>query len=222
MRPHLLGPSLVVELDQPYRSLSSAVLGGGLTSLRTWLNLQVPGDYARTDPAAHLREQAAGLARPVVGMLTAAEVARFNEARAGSASAVTTVGIGHALAAAGRRPRIAPRVGTINLLVVVDEPLSDAGLVGALQTAVEAKAQALADAGAPAANASGFATGTATDAICLACLPGVGSAFAGPATRVGAEIGRVVHRAVLEGALADMAQRRPGRTVSSRREVSAG
>jgi adenosylcobinamide hydrolase len=86
--------------------------------------------------------------------------------------------------------------------VVVGEPLSDAGLTGAVQTAVEAKAQALAAARVPAANADSFATGTATDAICVACPPGARAAFAGPATRVGGDLAHAVYEAVLAGALA--------------------
>lgn len=203
MTPELRGNGLVVNLGRMHRCLSSAVLGGGLTRARTWLNLQVPPDYARTDPAQHLHEEAAGLRAPVVGMLTAAPVARFQSAAFGEARSIATVGARHALAAAGTRPRLAPRVGTINVLVVVNAPLSDAALVGAVQTAVEAKAQALADARVEAVNADGFATGTATDSICVACLPGARVAFAGPATRVGSDIARAVHDAVLAGALAE-------------------
>jgi adenosylcobinamide amidohydrolase len=101
-----------------------------------------------------------------------------------------------------------PPVGTINLLVVTGAPLDDAGLVNALQTAVEAKAQALAEAGVRARNAACAATGTATDAIAIACPPGARVRFAGPATAVGADIAAAVHRAVLLGALADAASRR--------------
>ncbi|HVD16993.1 MAG TPA: adenosylcobinamide amidohydrolase [Actinomycetota bacterium] len=211
VRPRLAAGGLVVDLGSPHRCLSSALLGGGLGWLRTWLNLQVGPDYARTDPAAHLAAAAAaaGLAGPVVGMMTAVPVHRHQVGRGGGASAVATVGVGHALAAAGTRPRAAPAAGTINLLVVVGEPLSDAGLAGAVQTAVEAKAQALAAVRVPAANADGFATGTATDAICVACPPGARVPFAGPATRVGGDLARAVYQAVLAGALAS---RRPART----------
>jgi adenosylcobinamide hydrolase len=202
LRPRLAAGGLVVDLGRPYRCLSSALLGGGLGWLRTWLNLQVGRDYARTDPEAHLAAAAAGLAGPVVGMMTAAPVSEHRLGRAGGASAVATVGVGRALAAAGTRPRAAPAAGTINLLVVVGAPLSDAGLTGAVQTAVEAKAQALAAARVPAANADGFATGTATDAICVACPPGAEVPFAGPATRVGGDLAHAVYQAVLAGALA--------------------
>ncbi|HYT25618.1 MAG TPA: adenosylcobinamide amidohydrolase [Actinomycetota bacterium] len=211
MTPALGRGGLVVDLHTVHRCLSSAVLGGGLGLVRTWLDLQVPPDYARTDPEAHLAEAAAGLPGPVVGMLTAAPVARFRQGSAGRARAVATVGVGHPLAAAGTRPRAAPAgagsraapgAGTINLLVVVDDPLTDAGLAGALQTAVEAKAQALAAARIPAVNAAGFATGTATDSVCVACPPGARSPFAGPATRTGGDLARAVYEAVIAGAAA--------------------
>lgn len=207
------GGRLVVELGAPYRCVSSAVLGGGLGWVRTWLDLEVVRPYTRTDPEVHLLEESGDLAAPVVGMLTAARVASFRRATVGGATAVTTVGVGHALAAAATRPRVVPSVhaasrsggagpvvGTINLLVVVDQPLTDAGLVNALQTAVEAKAQALAAARVAAANADGWATGTATDSVCVACPPGGREGFAGPATRVGAELALAVLEAVRSGA----------------------
>jgi adenosylcobinamide amidohydrolase len=136
----------------------------------------------------------------VVGMLTAADVGAALDHEHGAARAVATVGIGQPLAAAGRRPRAVAPVGTINVLVRVDAPLDDGALVAAVQTATEAKAQALADAGIRALNHPGPATGTATDAVCVAVPPGGGVPFAGPATPVGAAIARAVHDAVLGGA----------------------
>jgi adenosylcobinamide amidohydrolase len=199
MEPVVFEGTLSLDLGDVHRSVSSAVLGGGLSWARTWLNLQVPPHYARTDPEAHLRERCGGLRPPVVGMLTAAPVAEFIEGQCGCAYAVATVGAHHAIAAAGHRPRLVPRAGTINVIVVLDTALTDAGLVGATQTAVEAKAQALADARVPARNAEGFATGTATDSICVVCLPGGTMPFAGPATAHGADLAHAVYAAVLVG-----------------------
>ncbi len=223
------GERLVVDLGSLHRCVSSAVLGGGLGWVRTWLDLQVERPYTRTDPDVHLLQESADLPAPVVGMLTAARVAGFQRAVVGGAHSVATVGVGHALAAAGNRPRVVPvaapsgdgqaaalpatidrprampAAGTINLLVVVDEPLTDAGLVNALQTAVEAKAQALAAAGVRAANADGYATGTATDSVCVACPPGAQVPFAGPVTRIGAELALAVLEAVRSGAALDRA-----------------
>ncbi len=233
LRPALSGAGrrLVVDLGTPYRCVSSAVLGGGLGWVRTWLDLEVERPYTRTDPDVHLLEESTDLPGPIVGMLTAAQVERFRQATVGGATCVTTVGVGHALAAPATRPRAIPHdngvppdpgdprrrepgrcrpgdlpaVGTINLLVVVDEPLTGAGLVNALQTAAEAKAQALAAAKVQAANAAGFATGTATDSICVACPPGERVKFAGPVTRVGAELALAILEAVRSGAELDRA-----------------
>jgi adenosylcobinamide amidohydrolase len=74
-------------------------------------------------------------------------------------------------------------------------------LANALQTSVEAKVQALAAAKVKALNGEGFATGTATDSICIACLPGT-QPYAGAATRHGGDLAAAVYEAVLHGAMA--------------------
>jgi len=190
VKPALAAGVLRVDLGRELRCLSSAVFGGGLGRVRTWVNLQVPSGYARTDPDAHLAEETAGLPGPVLGMLTAAPV-----------------GLGYPVAAAGEPgapgPAGAPApAGTINILAVVAAPLTDAGLVGAVQTAVEAKVQALAAAGVLAGNGPGFATGTASDVIAVACPTGSSVAFAGPATPTGSDLARAVFEAVRLGSLA--------------------
>jgi adenosylcobinamide amidohydrolase len=193
---------LIVDFGEELRTLSSAVVGGGLAHARAWLNAQVPHDYARTDPDEHLRElvDRLRLPQPTIGMLTAADVGRATRHERASARVTATVGIGQPLAAAGRLPRRVPSVGTINVLVMSDADLGDAALVAAVQTATEAKAQALADARIPALNHTGNATGTATDSIVIACPTGGTTRFAGPATTAGADIAQAVHAAVLEGA----------------------
>lgn len=195
-------PALALDLGRPHRCLSSAVLGGGLGWARAWLNLQVRRGYARMDPADHLAEVATALKlpHPVVGMLTAVDVTTWTAHRRGAAHAFATVGIGHPLAAAGDRPRLLPSAGTINVFATLDAPLTDSALVGAVQTAVEAKSQALAEAGVAAANHAGPATGTATDCVCIAVPPGGTVPFAGPATRHGAQLAHAVRVAVLAGA----------------------
>lgn len=196
--------------------LSSSVLGGGCGRVRTFANLQVPADYDRLDPAAHLREVTAHLPGPTVGMMTAAPVARFQDVGHGSARVVATVGLGHPTAAAGTPPAARPpapfahgsvagQPGTINLFIVLAVPLTGAGLAGALQTAVEAKTQALTAAQVPARNAGGPATGTASDAVAVACPVAFASceavAFAGPATGHGADLAQAVYHAVWLGIL---------------------
>jgi adenosylcobinamide amidohydrolase len=94
------------------------------------------------------------------------------------------------------------RPGTINVIVSVPVPLSEAAYVNAVMTATEAKTQALLEAGISA-------TGTASDAVCIAApVAGEREDFAGPRSLWGARIARAVHAAVHAGALRDAAARR--------------
>ena len=95
--------------------------------------------------------------------------------------------------------------GTINIIVSVPVPLTDAALVNAVITVTEAKTQAVLDAGFAA-------TGTATDAVCVAARDPAGTAaedFAGPRSAWGARIARSVYAAVLAGATAYRASEAP-------------
>ncbi|WP_026414623.1 adenosylcobinamide amidohydrolase [Actinomadura oligospora] len=193
------------------RMISSAMLGGGVTSARWVLNAQVAGGYSRMDPIDHLRELAAayGLEGPGVGMLTAASVERTQRAGDGGVEVSATVGLRvptwAAAPADADDPELAPirldgavlRPGTINIVVSAPVPLTDAALVNAVMTATEAKTQALLEAGYEG-------TGTASDAICVAAPEPSGEdeaePFAGPRSVWGARIARAVHQAVLNGA----------------------
>nr|WP_241839664.1 adenosylcobinamide amidohydrolase [Streptomyces sp. CB02058] len=192
---------LVWRLGPGWRVCSSAVLGGGIGP-RAWiLNAQVPGGYPRLDPDRHLREIAAAeaLEGPGAGLMTAADVTAYTVADDGGATATVTSGLGvrgwAAAPAEGSEDPLPP--GTVNIVVVLPVPLSDAALVNAVATATEAKVQALVDAGLDC-------SGTPTDAVCVAAPdPGErpGEPFAGPRSLWGARLARAVHRAVLDGAL---------------------
>jgi adenosylcobinamide amidohydrolase len=185
--------------------ISSGVLGGGIGPREWVLNAQVPGKYSRTDPARHLTDLAAGLGLtgPGVGMLTAAQVTDLVEAEGEGVRVAATVGLRvptwAAVPPGTHDAELGP--GTINIIVAVPVPLSDAAFVNAVITATEAKSQAVMEAGY-----SG--TGTASDAICVAApdpasppYPAEAEDFAGPRSRWGARIARTVHAAVLAGAL---------------------
>jgi adenosylcobinamide amidohydrolase len=94
------------------------------------------------------------------------------------------------MAAAPAAERTSMLVGTINVVALVPQRLSDAALVNTVATATEAKVQALRDTGVPA-------TGTATDAVCVVC-PDEGpiSHFGGPRSIWGSRLARAVHSAV--------------------------
>jgi len=222
-------PVHVWRFDHPLRVIGSGPYGGGLGE-RLWvINATVPRDYARLDPDVHIAELAAGLGLtgPGVGMMTAVDVGDAVTATDAGVGVVATVGLGYpTLAAApdedtppeggfiadsgpaGGQPGISPpgaRVGTINIVAFLPVPLSDAALVNAVVTATEAKVQALAGCGFAA-------TGTATDALVIACpVPapgGVVEPYGGPRSTWGARLARAVHAAVDQGARRWLAARR--------------
>ncbi|MFI6530885.1 adenosylcobinamide amidohydrolase [Nonomuraea sp. NPDC050547] len=189
--------SLLWELGPGWRTISSAMLGGGIGP-RSWiLNAQVVAGYSRMDPVDHLT--ALGPGGSGVGMMTAASVDRVETATDGGATAWATVGLRVPTWAAAPPdavdPELAPiRVGTINIVVVVPVAMTDAALVNTVMTVTEAKAQALAETGFPC-------TGTASDAVCVAVRSsGPEELFGGPRSDWGSRMARAVHTAVRLGA----------------------
>ncbi|WP_432123219.1 adenosylcobinamide amidohydrolase [Streptomyces sp. S1] len=210
-------PLLVWVPGPGMRMVSSAVLGGGIGAREWVVNAQVPPGYGRLDPVAHLRELAsgAGLAGEGVGLMTAASVADRRHAVDGGAHAVVTAGIGVRgwAAAPGVGGVTVPRPGTINIIVSLPVPLTDAALVNAVATATEAKTQALVELGADA-------SGTPTDAVCVAAPSPAGDGdgplaepFAGPRSLWGARLARAVHRATREACAGLLAAERTGTAV---------
>ena len=201
-----------------YRMISSGVAGGGIGPREWVLNAQVAASYTRMDPAVHVAELAAGLGLggAGVGLLTAASVADMVHCEYEGVHAAATVGLrvpAWAAAPPGTADReLVPawRPGTINIIVSVPVPLRDAAYVNAVMTATEAKTQAVLEAGFRA-------TGTASDAICVAA-PAAGQPedFAGPRSLWGARIARAVHTAVHAGALRYRATASPASAVGGR------
>ena len=199
-------PVLVWRFDTPRLVVASGPFGGGLGERHWVVNAQVPPAY-RADPAVHLEELAPslGLEDQGVGMLTAVDLARVQRGEDGGVRVYASVGITHPTWAADENDAVSVRAeagwaaagttsaGTINIVAFVPERLSPAALVNAVATATEAKSQAIWEKRIPA-------TGTASDALCIACpVDGEEHAFGGPRSRWGARLARAVHQAVAAG-----------------------
>jgi adenosylcobinamide hydrolase len=184
------------------RSISSAIVGGGIGESSWILNVTVPPDYDRMDPPTHIAEVAdlSGLSGEGIGLLTAVDVSSFSAANCGGAVTYATVGVQRPVWAYDPNeplPELESNVqpGTINLVCYVYERLSDAALVNAVMTITEAKTQALADRSVPG-------TGTASDAVVVVCPLDARSeevTFCGPRSYWGARLAKATYEAVSLG-----------------------
>lgn len=194
---------LFCELDGRWQTLGWPVLGAprGEASAVGWLKVRNqdlgpevdPLDYART------RQQATPWPRAPV-LMTSASLDRAVHTRHGRAEVLATVGLSNGLrvdAARGERTGW----GTINVLVALDAPLSEAGALETLCIAAQARTAAVMESGAVLPDGR-VPTGTGTDCLMLA-WPSVGDErWAGLHTELGQYTGAAVYAAVHEGALA--------------------
>lgn len=225
IRPHtrcrVIGQTLVIDLEGQKRVLSSAPQGGGLRVASYILNHQVEANPSVTgkqsmsfrEPGRCLRELASrmGIRAPTVGLMTAVPMTQVVTARAASdglwVECFATVGVTNAVRAGEWPPddcsgHRSSKPGTINLILITNESLSQAAMVGAVQVATEAKSCVLRDHDVPSCQSGAVATGTGTDAVVVACaLWGQGPlhVYSGTHTVIGALIGQVVIDCVTRG-----------------------
>lgn len=185
--------------DPPVSVVSSAPVGGGLTTAHWVLNTGVTRHYRRTDLTAHIGEIADGsqLSGPGVGLFTAADIGRHRRGSCEGVMVDATVGISKPTWAAdpdggwNTIDSLAP--GTINTVAQVPVPLEPAAAINAVITVTEAKTQALLEAGIPG-------TGTASDAVVIAWpQAGEPAPFAGPRSPWGARLAQATLQAVAAG-----------------------
>lgn len=195
---------LVVRFGDEQEVLSWAVVGGGRRRARTICNRHVRREDLpeHVDPEGKLvRWMAeAGLA-DAVGMMTATGLRHVEDVtrrvRDVTARAVVTVGLGNRLRVGD--PPTDRVTGTINTIVHVDRPLSEAALVEALGVAVEAKTTAVREAELASVLGTGPSSGTGTDCVVVACPSGGTVPYAGKHTAIGAALGAAVLEATRAG-----------------------
>ncbi len=198
--------TLVVTCPTLYRVLSWAPLGGGLREARAILNHQVCTDeYPACEAAIYLQTLAHRLSTllPAVGLMTGVQIERLVRRTIQQGSLIlecfATIGLSNALTV-GDPATYEERPGTINLIILVNQPLTDAALTEAVAITTEAKVYALYAARVQSTVSGALATGTGTDCIAVACPLGTPAyTYCGKHTRLGELLGRVVSAAVTEG-----------------------
>lgn len=190
-RLHVTPRLMVVEAIDTLAIASTAVLGGGIRLGRCIVSLRVSSDYAGRDPAGDIREAARREGWIAdVGLMTAAPLERaqvsVQSADGATVAAIVTAGVTRPWAA-GSSQRSTASAGTINVIALVDTPLTAAAALNVMTTVTEAKVLTLVEGGITTLDGE-LASGTATDAVVVTC-PGTGYEaawkFGGPATPPG-------------------------------------
>jgi iron complex transport system ATP-binding protein len=196
--------AVVVTADRLLTVISSAAAGGGMARARAIVNLRVdknmPWQDADLTVESFVRRHA--IARPVVGLLTAAATEKaqtVEESAAGvSALVVATVGLSNAIAA-GESVRAAASPSTINIIVILDADPEPAALVNVVMTVTEVKTAVLAAAGVRCAGGAP-ASGTSTDSVAVAATGrGERCRFGGPVSDLGWVAARAARGALAAG-----------------------
>lgn len=181
MRYRITDNTLIVE--GRFNALSSGLLGGW-RDVDAIFNHTVSDDFDLYNPVDYLMGVAEklGLVR-YFGLLTSVPMDKLSTVTYGEVTAFVTAGV--------KNPNEkVDRVGTINIILILNASISDGAMVNSVITATEAKSAALFELG------YNF-TGTNTDAIVVA-RTGEGSyyEYAGPASELGKKIWRAVKTAV--------------------------
>jgi adenosylcobinamide amidohydrolase len=198
--------TLIVTFPEPYLVLSWAPLNGGFCQARSVLNHQVRTDeYFTEEPALFLSAlaQRLDIVAPTVGLMTGVLMERLVRRVVQHQHLVVecfaTVGVSNALAV-GDPATYEEKPGTINIIVIVNQPLTEAVLVEAVSIATEAKTRALFEAEISSTVSAVAATGTGTDCVAIACPYGTPAyRYCGKHTLLGELLGKTVTEAMEEG-----------------------
>lgn len=198
-------PLLVASFFEPQEMLSWSLTHPGKRISRqvVWIEVRNEDLCANTDPVALVdRKMAAEGLADAIPLLTSRNIARHHTAQSvveeETVTCLTTVGLSNG-ERVGRRIAEPVRLpGTINTLVHVARPLSEAGFLETLSIATQARTAAVMD--AQVARGGVTVTGTGTDCIVIAAPPGETRAtFAGLHTALGEAVGDAVCKATSAG-----------------------
>jgi adenosylcobinamide hydrolase len=174
----------VLVLKGNFEALSSGV-DGGRRAVNNILNIQVPHDFSHDDPKSYVDGMAASLTLEgdCLALLTAVEMKNVRILSDACVTVFVTAGLTNPSS-----------FGTINIIVISSETLSEGAIAGTIITATEAKTRALLDKGLQF-------TGTTSDAVIVAYEKSSENEpilYSGPATPLGSRVAKLVRLAVKE------------------------
>lgn len=188
------------QVNQPLKTVSSAVVNAGLGWYRAFVNRHVDANYncddVKAEMSAYLEQHGYPLS-DTVGMMTAvttehAEIGEY-EGDFGTVLVMVTAGVGNAVDVSQALNR-EQKVGTINTWVIVNGELPEEAFIQAMITATEAKTKALQTENIKDPLTGTIATGTSTDSLLVAATQeGEHLPYAGPITPLGKLIGHGVY-----------------------------
>ena len=206
--------TLVIWSKTPLKILSSALLNGGLIEANGIINVQVPEGSGRdkndmhwSGPEAFLNEVVQGLQLPngkIVGLMTAAHMknvqVRSEKCDGTTLTVFVTAGATVAVTAgepAASKSAQLEKIGTINVIILVDGNLTEGCMVEIIKTATEAKTVAIRELDIRSRFSGDLATGTLTDSVAVGCTKkGEPIQYAGTFTIIGEFIGKCVREGV--------------------------
>jgi len=196
--------SLIIRLPEVYQVLSWAPFNGGPRRAAAIVNHQiVPGERAATErPRPYLQALVRRLGlepRMAVAMMTGVDIRKAAYARVRRGDLIVgawfTAGCSNALRIGDPATAGKARPGTINMALVIDQPLSRCAMAEALAMATEARVAAVHEAAIASTRTGQLATGTGTDCIVIAApIGGPALDYCGKHTLVGELIGKAAMR----------------------------
>lgn len=199
---------LVLLTTNPYKTLSSAIIGSGFSWSTTFATLHVDKNYLCDDPVEDIKSNLIKRGYDhtrTIGMMTAAtlEDASFKEymGEQFSLKVMVTAGVSNAvdISQASIYHSDDIKHGTINTWIFIEGIMSEAAFAQSIMTATEAKTKAMHVEEIVDHASNTLATGTSTDSIMIAASQeGTQFEYAGTITKVGRAIGTCVFEATVE------------------------
>lgn len=194
---------LLIETDNS-RGISNAALNGGLIDPVAVINYSLYGKKdCENKPVEYLSRILEGIGRDqgrTIGLLTAVRPDRFGYARGRYSHCFISLGLDNAASPLDGLSYSGTGInGTINIVILTDLRLTDAALVDAFKTSVEAKSYSLMEKEVRSKFSDRLATGTITDVTAIvSSLGGLEYKYAGTGTDIGSDLSRLVHESIVD------------------------